>query len=306
MCRLGWLYESGQGVEQSWEKAYEWYRKSAEAGNDRAMGNLAFCYEFGYGVSRDLALAVQWYRKGAEAGNARCMFCMGWNYAEGNGVERDVQQALAWYQKAAEKGYAKAMYNLGWHYYNGVGVAQDDQQAVYWYQKAADAGHSDAMNNLGECYAHGRGVARDLDRAMALYQKAAECGNIVAEFNLGWHLEQMGRMDEAYRYYRIAADGGEESAWWALGRFYEAGDVVERDEKEAFRCYEKGRDLGSVKCAMRIGRCKLLGIGTRKAKKHGLELCRSALEQARTSDEKEDYGYEAEVALLEKTILENE
>lgn len=33
MCNLGWLYEAGQGVEQSWEKAAEWYLRSAEAGS---------------------------------------------------------------------------------------------------------------------------------------------------------------------------------------------------------------------------------------------------------------------------------
>ena len=43
----------------------------------------------------------------------------------------------------------------------------------------------------------------------------------------------------------------------------------------------------------------------KQAKKQGLDLCRAALQLAYKSDEKEDYGYEAEVALLEKIIAEN-
>ena len=91
-----------------------------------------------------------------------------------------------------------------------------------------------------------------------------------------------------------------------LGRFYENGVVVAQDGKEARRCYETGEKLGSVKCKMRLARCKLLGIGGRRAKKAGLDLCRQALELAKESSEKEDYGYEAEMNLLRRTIAENE
>ena len=75
---------------------------------------------------------------------------------------------------------------------------------------------------------------------------------------------------------------------------YEEGICVEQDAKEARRCYEEGEKLGSVKCTMRLSRCKFLGIGMKQAKKQGLDLCRAALQLAYKSDEKEDYGYEAE------------
>ena len=91
-----------------------------------------------------------------------------------------------------------------------------------------------------------------------------------------------------------------------MGRFYENGVVVAQDGKEARRCYETGEKLGNVKCKMRLARCKLLGIGGRRAKNAGLDLCRQALELAKESSEKEDYGYEAEMNLLRRTIAENE
>ena len=42
MCNLGWCYETGNGVEQSWEQAVLWYRRSAEEGDARAMCNLGW------------------------------------------------------------------------------------------------------------------------------------------------------------------------------------------------------------------------------------------------------------------------
>lgn len=46
-----------------------------------------------------------------------------------------------------------------------------------------------------------------------------------------------------------------------------------------------------------LGALQALGIGGRRAKKAGLDLCRQALELAKESSEKEDYGYEAEMNL---------
>ena len=215
-------------------------------------------------------------------------------------------EAIRWYTAAAEGGNADAMHDLGWLYDHGEGVEQDMKKAICWYERAAEQNHPAAMNSLGECYAMGRGVPRDLETAMEWYRRAAELGEAMADYNMGWHLEQAGKLSEAYAHYRKAADGNDDSAWWALERFYENGVVVAQDGKEARRCYETGEKLGSVKCKMRLARCKLLGIGDRREKKAGLDLCRQALELAKESSEKEDYGYEAEMNLLRRTIAENE
>ena len=270
------------------------------------MNNLAYCYEYGEGVEQNEDRALYWYRRGAEAGSDYCMYCLGWNYSNGEGVEQNMTEAIRWYTAAAEGGNADAMHELGWHYDHGEGVEQDMKKAICWYERAAEQNHPAAMNSLGECYAMGLGVPRDLETAMEWYRRAAELGEAMADYNMGWHLEQAGKLSEAYAHYRKAADGNDDSAWWALGRFYENGVVVAQDGKEARRCYETGEKLGSVKCKMRLARCKLLGIGGRRAKKAGLDLCRQALELAKESSEKEDYGYEAEMNLLRRTIAENE
>ena len=231
---------------------------------------------------------------------------LGLCYKRGYGVEQNWQEAIKWYEQGAQCGHLQSMNNLACCYEDGEGVEQDMKKAICWYERAAEQNHPAAMNSLGECYAMGRGVPRDLETAMEWYRRAAELGEAMADYNMGWHLEQAGKLSEAYAHYRKAADGNDDSAWWALGRFYENGVVVAQDGKEARRCYETGEKLGSVKCKMRLARCKLLGIGDRREKKAGLDLCRQALELAKESSEKEDYGYEAEMNLLRRTIAENE
>ncbi len=112
-------YDEGDGVEQDYAKALEWYEKAEEAGDIRAMTNLGWLYEYGNGVEQDYAKALDWYRKAAEAGDARAMTSLGRLYEYGNGVEQDYAKALEWYEKGAEEGNAVSMLSLGWLYEKG-------------------------------------------------------------------------------------------------------------------------------------------------------------------------------------------
>ena len=68
MALLGWCYKCGKGVEKDDAQAYEWYRKSAEAGDAVGMGFLGLCYEHGTGVEKDEAQAQYWKQRAIEAG----------------------------------------------------------------------------------------------------------------------------------------------------------------------------------------------------------------------------------------------
>ena len=59
MHNLGYCYEKGYGVEQSWEQAFSWYRRGAECGNPVSMSNLGLCYKRGYGVEQNWQEAIK-------------------------------------------------------------------------------------------------------------------------------------------------------------------------------------------------------------------------------------------------------
>ena len=69
--KLAQLYEDGNGVEQSYEKAAELYLKAAEGdyGIIEAQYQLGILYENGWGVQADREEALRWYKKAADRGH---------------------------------------------------------------------------------------------------------------------------------------------------------------------------------------------------------------------------------------------
>ena len=62
------MYEFGSGVEQSYEKAAEWFLKAAEQGFADAQCNLGDMYDNGTGVEESDEKAREGYQKAADQG----------------------------------------------------------------------------------------------------------------------------------------------------------------------------------------------------------------------------------------------
>jgi TPR repeat protein len=67
--QIGWHYENGIGVPQSYSEAASWYRKAADQGETSAMANLANMYEFGKGVPEDWVQSAKSYKKECQEKN---------------------------------------------------------------------------------------------------------------------------------------------------------------------------------------------------------------------------------------------
>lgn len=79
-------------------------------------------------------------REAADAGDAKALFEVAARYAEGRGVKTDMKEAAKWYEKSAELGFAPAQYRIGNFYEKGIGVERDVPKAKTWYQLAAAQG----------------------------------------------------------------------------------------------------------------------------------------------------------------------
>jgi hypothetical protein len=140
MNEIGYMYLWGDGVEQDYATAMEWFEKSADLGNKDAMSNIAYAYSEGLGVEQDYAKAMEWYEESADLGNATAMYNIGWLYIEGDGVEQDYNAAMEWFKKAADIGDTESMVIIGKMYSKGYGVEQDNSIALEWYEKAENLG----------------------------------------------------------------------------------------------------------------------------------------------------------------------
>lgn len=57
------MLENGIGIEKNLNKAFEWYKKSAENDNSEGMFSIGYAYHNGIGIDRDIEKAIYWYEK---------------------------------------------------------------------------------------------------------------------------------------------------------------------------------------------------------------------------------------------------
>ncbi|MDR1640347.1 MAG: protein kinase [Clostridiales bacterium] len=177
-------YQYGNGVEQDYAMAVNWYLKSADQGYAPAQVSLGYCYYYGFGVEIDYAEAAKWYREAADQGDVSGQANYGICYLYGEGVEQDYAEAVKWFQKSVAQGSSGGQYALGYCYQNGFGVEQDYAEAVNLYLKSAEQGFSDAQYKLGLMYRDGKGVEQNKEEANKWFRKAAEQGNEEAQREL--------------------------------------------------------------------------------------------------------------------------
>lgn len=105
---LGWMFQTGKGVEADYKQAYEWYLKATEQNHPVAQNNLGVLYEKGWGVKRDRNLAAKWYKESAEWGYPYGQYNYGLALLNGNGVKKDRKEALYWLELSALQGIKDA------------------------------------------------------------------------------------------------------------------------------------------------------------------------------------------------------
>ena len=66
---LGLIYDNGEGVQQDYSKAAQWYEKAANQGMPDAQFNLGLMYYNGKGVRQNTATAKEWFGKACDNGN---------------------------------------------------------------------------------------------------------------------------------------------------------------------------------------------------------------------------------------------
>lgn len=130
--RLGYCYQSGQGEEQSFSVANQWYEKAALQGFVDAQYKLGHSYRTGRGVQIDLPTAFRWYKKAADAGDSDALQNVGWMYATGQGVKADPEEAYRWFLQAAQRGDVGAQLEVARRLKDGDGIAKNLVLSYSW------------------------------------------------------------------------------------------------------------------------------------------------------------------------------
>ena len=135
--QLGKFYRDDLSTLRDHEKAEQWFRRSAGAGNDfseYALGKLLL-------TQKRTVEALEWLGKAAEHSNQFARYRLGIIYLAGESVPRDMEKALAYLTASADQGNQFAQYTLGKLYLLGRDVPPDREQAEEWLIRAAAQGN---------------------------------------------------------------------------------------------------------------------------------------------------------------------
>ena len=107
----GLAFEFGEGVSQSYQTAFEFFKKSAIQNHAPAQYKVGLAYAYGQGVEKDPVLATEWYEKSAAQGYALAQRTLATLYMSNHeGIEQNKPLALAWYDILADGGNAMDVY----------------------------------------------------------------------------------------------------------------------------------------------------------------------------------------------------
>ena len=145
-------YDLGQGVEKNLQKAFEYYKLSADMGYSSAEYKVGLAYECGYGCEKNPEKAFEYYKKAYEHGCDDAINSYGWCLINNFRTENDYDLAYKVFMEGHEKGIAICTANVGWCYHWGRGVAKNMDKAKEYYKKAADMGHAWAKEQLNKYF----------------------------------------------------------------------------------------------------------------------------------------------------------
>lgn len=95
--------------DQRYGDAYKAWMPLAQNDTVEAQYGIGFMYESGWGVDKDYAEAFQWYDKAARAGHAKSQYNLGILYLDGRGVIKDREKGRYWIQSAANQNDQRAV-----------------------------------------------------------------------------------------------------------------------------------------------------------------------------------------------------
>ena len=167
---IGRCYLHGFCTEPNLERAIGWLKEAVRSNSSYAAHTLGYLYETGNGVNQDIDMAIDLYKIAGEQGFSKGYLSIAiynsQRINEPHMAKENLQTAFEFYKKAAELGDLVADNEMGILHIQGFEFGFPNYaDAALCFQAGADKGNPDAILNLANCYYSGVGVERDLIKA---------------------------------------------------------------------------------------------------------------------------------------------
>lgn len=251
-CLSGYQYVwSGFHFPEDDDKAEALYRQSVQQGS--ALGMLVairsgvLSPELERQAQMTLQEAFERVLKNAAGGDAFSQFVIGNSYFWWD-FQRIQQKSPADFSSLEEyQAYLK----------------ENITQCEDWFWKAYRGGIYLAGNNLYHYYMNGDEdiVEPQPEKARDIYKIGAELGYPIQQYNYAKELEKAGNLEEARKWYRKSAEGGQPEVWSIVAGWYQKGTGGPVDEEEALNCFKKGAENYEIGSLNELGERYYFGIG---------------------------------------------
>ncbi|XP_075919693.1 protein sel-1 homolog 1-like, partial [Petromyzon marinus] len=300
---LGQLHlQGGRGVEQNFQKAFDYFRQAAGSGNGNALAFLGKMHSEGSDVvPQNNETAFQYFKKAADMGNPVGQSGLGMAYLFGRGVPINYDLAFKYFQMAAEQGWVDGQLQLGTMYYNGLGVRRDYKMAIKYFNLASQSGHVLAFYNLAQMHATGTGVIRSCHTAVELFKNVCERGRWAERMMGAYGAYREGNVDAALVRYLLLSEQGYEVAQSNAAFILDRKEARVVNESEtyprALLYWNRAASQGYTVARLKLGDYHYYGHGTEVDYEAAAIHYRLASEQQHNAQAMFNLGYMHEQGL---------
>ena len=232
MMLLGKAYELGAFFPKDTVKAYSEYLHAYKLGALRAGGLL-------YSKANSQKFFDK-LKNEIDKKNPEAMYVWAGMAALGFNFQITKEQAFKILEKAAKLNHIPSMVELGNAYFAGSQVSKDTAKAYQYWRKAAELGSAEAEIKINFSRLTNPAISqKEKHKSVKRLKTFANKGSVMAQALLGLCYEQgiggkMGKA-KAAEFYRMAAQRGNQSAYFSLKSMY---DKIRPKDRPEFQIYE--------------------------------------------------------------------
>lgn len=312
MYEVGICYEEGKGIEKDEKKALEWYEKAYESGKKEAAFKTAYLFHCGSNSIKNYEKAAKYYQFAITNNSSYSIssYCNLANlYRDGQGVEQDIKKAVDYYNQSIEQGGTQAMLNLADLYKQGKLIERNLNKALQLYEKAEEKGRKEAKEKIEELK---KMINEDISsihklKLQDIYNNIEELNKYMSLYLQGKYMEAMEKAleqvddDPGFAFWIgcLYNDGkgvnqnfqmakkwfeatermiGDARAQYCLGKYYQIGRTVEKDQEKAFELFYISAHQGWADAAQALAECYNNGLGVEKNEELALAWYKKAIE----------------------------
>ena len=288
MGELGDIYREGRNIAKDDKKAFEWYKKSADANNPYGIVWTAYNLEKGIGTTQNLSESTRLYEKCASIESENKLYCQenyGMALYEARGITQNIALAIDVLQAPAQSGKVRSQTTLA----NSYSSINDQANATKWFLAAAQQGDFESQRYVGNRIRSGMGIKKDVKLGLEWLTKSASSGLITAQTDLA-DLYRNGEGKDipknpslALYWYMEAAKQGDKNAQFTVGYMYGTGEGAIRNYFEAVNWYRKAADQGDATAQYNLGYMYYSGQGVAQNYTEAMKWYQKAADQGDAS-----------------------